>query len=459
MTDQRTIERRTTALLSEVAPARAPDRLYADVLTSIGRTRQRARWLAYLKEPPMRISSRLAVGSPTFRLASLMTLTLLLTVLATGAVVTGASLLPGAVIVVAQDGMGTVRTITEAVAMARDGDTVLVKPGTYLESIVITEDISLRGDGDKAAVIIEFAAAGPTHPVDEEQGAFAYGILLADSKAHVVNLTLHGRPDGAGGRALSAVVVDGGAPVLEHLDVILDDDPFPNYPWHMRSAFQITGGSTAVVRTTSWDGFTRIVGLANSPTFEGNTMSAQRMSIWGAGHRVTISGNSFLDGAGILWTDPGSSGTVVDNDIVGWIGGFAGDGTIIRGNRIRDGGEPRDGRPASAIEINTADAIVEGNEITDSPYGIDVWGSGAKAQISGNTIRGSSVAAILVDLGAAPTIEGNVIEGNATGVQVNGATTTPVLRGNTLCGNGTDLTVPEGSTLTLDGNTICAATP
>ena len=42
MTDQRTIERQTTALLSEVAPTRAPDRLYADVLTSIGRTRQRA---------------------------------------------------------------------------------------------------------------------------------------------------------------------------------------------------------------------------------------------------------------------------------------------------------------------------------------------------------------------------------------------------------------------------------
>ena len=34
-------------------------------------------------------------------------------------------------------------------------------------------------------------------------------------------------------------------------------------------------------------------------------------------------------------------------------------------------------------------------------------------------------------------------------------TTTPVITGNTLCDNGTDLAVPDGSTLTLDGNTIC----
>ena len=49
---------------------------------------------------------------------------------------------------VAQDGSGTVTTIAEGVAMAQDGDTVLVKPGTYHESVAITEDITLRGDGD-----------------------------------------------------------------------------------------------------------------------------------------------------------------------------------------------------------------------------------------------------------------------------------------------------------------------
>ncbi len=161
MTDQRTIERQTTALLSEVAPTHAPDRLYADVLTSIGRTRQRTRWLAYFKESPMRTPSGVAVGSPTFRLASILAIALGLILALGAAVAVGASLLPTPAIVVAQDGSGTVRTITEAVAMAADGDTILVKPGTYLGSIAITEDITLRGDGDRKAVVLEFAADGP----------------------------------------------------------------------------------------------------------------------------------------------------------------------------------------------------------------------------------------------------------------------------------------------------------
>ncbi len=212
------------------------------------------------------------------------------------------------------------------------------------------------------------------------------------------------------------------------------------------------------MRDSSWDGFTELVGSANSPRFEGNTVTAQRIRIAGAGHRVTITGNTLLDGAGIVWGDPGSTGLVEDNDIVGYIVGDAGDDVIIRRNRIRGGGEGGDGRPGSAIGISGSGSaiIVEGNEISDSPNGIDVYGSGATPRISGNIITGSSVAAILVDLGAAPTIDGNTIEKNATGIEVRG-TANPVMTGNTLCENGSNLVVPDGSTLTLDGNTTCQA--
>ena len=101
---------------------------------------------------------------------------------------------------------------------------------------------------------------------------------------------------------------------------------------------------------------------------------------------------------------------------------------------------------------------MDDNEIIDSPYGIDISGFGATPRISGNTIHGSTSAAIIVDVGTAPTIEGNVIEANATGIEVRSViATTPVITGNTFCGNETDLKVPDGSTLTLDGNTICGA--
>ena len=179
-TDPR-LEQRVAAALSRAASTREPDGLLDSVVSTVGRTRTRPRWLALIKEPPMRIHSRVAVGSPTVRLAYLAILTLLMTILATGAVVAGASLLTTPAIVVAQDGSGTVTTIAKGVAMAQDGDTVLVKPGTYLESIAITEDITLRGDGGKGDIVIEFVADGPTYGLDDEP--FAYGILLDDSDA------------------------------------------------------------------------------------------------------------------------------------------------------------------------------------------------------------------------------------------------------------------------------------
>ena len=63
-------------------------------LRAARRERRWPRWLALIKEPPMRISSRVAVGSPTFRLASLMAITLALIIALGAAVVAGASLLP-----------------------------------------------------------------------------------------------------------------------------------------------------------------------------------------------------------------------------------------------------------------------------------------------------------------------------------------------------------------------------
>ena len=86
------------------------------------------------------------------------------TLLAAGAI-GGAALLAGInqqttepgprTIVVAQDGSGDVATITEGVALAVDGDTVLIRPGVYAESVLVEEDITLTGDGPREAVIVE----------------------------------------------------------------------------------------------------------------------------------------------------------------------------------------------------------------------------------------------------------------------------------------------------------------
>ncbi len=94
MTHDSRPDERLRELLGDIAPSRAPDRLRREFLTSMDRVQPRSRWLALIKEPSMRLSSRVAVGSPTVRLAYMVILTTLLALLAVGGVVAGASLVP-----------------------------------------------------------------------------------------------------------------------------------------------------------------------------------------------------------------------------------------------------------------------------------------------------------------------------------------------------------------------------
>jgi outer membrane protein assembly factor BamB len=71
--------------MAEEAVGGNHDALYNDILATTGRARPEPRWLALLKEPPMRLHSHVAVGSPTARVL-LVTLVPLLLVLATFAV-------------------------------------------------------------------------------------------------------------------------------------------------------------------------------------------------------------------------------------------------------------------------------------------------------------------------------------------------------------------------------------
>lgn len=93
MNDEARLARVVSEVLDTAAPSRAPAALLADTLRSVGRTRQRAGWLADLKEPPMRTPSSVTVGSPTFRLLSIASLMLALALGLTAAVTAGATLL------------------------------------------------------------------------------------------------------------------------------------------------------------------------------------------------------------------------------------------------------------------------------------------------------------------------------------------------------------------------------
>lgn len=88
-TDTRLQSDITDVLLAEVSGS-VPDGLLDDILTTTSRIRPLPRWLALLKEPPMRIHHRVAVGSPTARLVWVWALVLALVLATAGVVAVGA---------------------------------------------------------------------------------------------------------------------------------------------------------------------------------------------------------------------------------------------------------------------------------------------------------------------------------------------------------------------------------
>ena len=370
----------------------------------------------------MRLHNKVAAGSPAMRLTYVVILTLLLAILATGTVVAGASLMPGpATIVVAPDGSGDYLTITEAVAAAQDGDTVLVKPGTYLESVLIDTDITLKGDGPAGSVVIEFGLDSAT--VITMGTSVPSGLRLVDTDARVSNLTVRGPNAG------SAIWMTGGAPTLDAVTAGLTGD-FAGRPY---MAFHFTGGTRANVRDST--------ALANLMIDQGAAPTIDRLDsgmgafIEDTDTRPVIRDSRFESGLDITG---GAEPTLEGNDLIGVL--VQGGSPIVRGNTLHNpgfvpGSEQDASEEEMAIEIVFGEPLIVGNVIREHDVGISLSG------------------------GSTAIIQDNAIEANTTGITVVGPKTLPILTGNAFCGNATNLDVPDGSTLTLDGNTVCGVAP
>ncbi len=413
MTTDRRLEQLLGDVLADGAPSHAPERLRHHILFTTSRARSRSRWLVDIKERPMRMHDRVAAGSPAMRLAYVAILTLILVILATGTVVGAAGLLAGpATIVVAPDGSADYTTIAEAVAAAHDGDTVLIRPGTYAEQVDITGDITVKGEGDPSSVVIQVPEKGRELPPEYATRCLmscsgtingVYGIHLVGSNAVVSTLTVVGTGSG------KAIVVDAGAPTLEDMIIDIAGDPVPSSEAASRMGLAIDLGSQALVRNVRHEGWLQ-VDRGSTPTFEQSQLLDSCVQIWGDETAATFRNN------------------LVTGCPNGWSFDIA----------------------------HNASALIEDNDISGGE--IDVYGVGMDPVIRGNVIHDSPGGINITELAAA-TLDGNTFERNGRAIIADATVTSSIIRGNTFCGNDTDLDVPDGSTLTLDGNTICAGEP
>ena len=396
----------------------------------------------------MRSNSHTAVGSPAVRVVAIMAATVLLalTLAAVGAGVQRLIAADGP-LVVDGDGGGTHETIAAAVAAAADGDEIVVKPGTYVEAVVIDKDITLRGDGAREDIVIQAPEDGPEW--DTKFGFIGdkpYAIVLADSEGSVSGLTLSGED--------SRLFVDGGDASVTGL--LFDQVGTPH-----------AGGGVAVARAIVVTG----------------------------GASVDIRANDFVGGDGINVFDY-SVAQIEDNRFaVGGIYGDYGDGTTIRNNTFGEAA------PMAIRFGEPAEVLVEGNEISDRDTAIDTINGLGPAIVMGNTISGATMTAISADASTGQVIDNvitgsglgiswsgdgglvadNTVSGGATGIIVGAGTSTvegnavenagnrgmlvypdaaAVLSGNTLCGNAVNLEIREGAAVEDDGtNDVCEDAP
>ena len=135
MTPPNDFRERLPELLDERAPQRAPERLLDRFLERMEDAPQRPGWATSERWFPM--TERVHVNQ-TRRMAVLVGALLLLALALSVTFAVGSRLLASAdTIVVAADGSGHVTTLGEAVAMADDGDLILVRPGTYTEAVTV----------------------------------------------------------------------------------------------------------------------------------------------------------------------------------------------------------------------------------------------------------------------------------------------------------------------------------
>jgi hypothetical protein len=314
---------------------------------------------------------------------------------------------------VAADGSGDSTTISAAVALAGNGDTVLVGPGTYREHVVIDQRITLRGEPGSDQTVIEFGPESPT--VDSSDGQpLPNAIRLLAADATVSFLTIRGPDRGI------AVHVSGGAPLIDNLAVELAGDSTSPDGF----AYRFTDGTTARLSFTDIVGGIQVDGAA-SPTIESVGLDGP-LIVEGMGSDPDIHGSTLGD----VRIRAGARPELTGNTIVGAV-------------EVTDSAAPTIGRNLFQGETFRAPGIAMRD---------------ASPTITANTIRGQ-VTGIEVGVGAAPTIEANLIEDNFLGIVVIGpAAAIPaglVIEGNTFCGNDSNLVVPAGSELTLEGNTVC----
>lgn len=463
MNDHVDFERLVAGHIADEGATPPSDAFYDELFTRAAQKGPRPEWLAIIKEPPMHSNSRLAVGSPTVRVVAILVATVLLAVslAAAGAGIQRLFAAEGPIIV-AQDGSGHHATIQAAIDAATDGDEILIRPGTYAESIITDKSVSLTGDGDPADIVITHIEDGPLHstsgydndetpePAEFGGDGARYALVLVGTTSDVSGLTFSGED--------ARLIVDGGSPVIENVTFDNVGQPFTDatsqatvtYRGPSVQALVVTRGGTPVVRENSFVGgggidiYTDAAPLVEHNTLEGGGIYGSQ---FGFGRDARIIDNHLFgsgwQGIDLLYDASATvSGNLIEDRAYGMF--LFGEATA-EDNEIRNSSE-------AAVYVLTSGPTVRSNRLYGNETAVRwIRGDGV---IEANEVGGGTDG-ILIEAGS-PQVRDNIVEGVAGQGIVVETMATPVLTGNRSCGNGEDLHVMNLARPEVDAsNEIC----
>ncbi|MEV7782301.1 right-handed parallel beta-helix repeat-containing protein [Kitasatospora sp. NPDC088351] len=324
------------------------------------------------------------------------------------------------------------RTVQQAVDIAREGDTVLVHPGVYRESVRVTVPRVVVRGSDRNAVVFDGGQR------------LTNGITVSGAGSVVENLTVHGYL--ANGVLFTGVTDEklqyrgAGGSAYDPLDTVR----FP--PVQGFRASRVTAYNNGLYGIYAFDARSGVIedsyasGGADSGIYVGQCKPCDTL----------VRGNTVERNAvGIEITNASDGLTVLGNRVVGNRVGVTVNsndlealapqhGAVIAGNVITDN--------------NAADSP----EQADGGFGIGIGiGGGTENHIARNLVRGNRAAGVVVtDLPGHPAV-GNRIEGNS--VTANGADLVMAAAdpGNCFSGNSPATQSPNG----LEGLAGCGVTP
>jgi hypothetical protein len=360
-----------------------------------------------------------------------------------------------------------VTTIAEGVELAGYGDTILVRPGIYVESVIIAEDVRLIGDGHPDEIVITAPEDGPATSVTIFGLRPRYAILLDDTRAIVSGVTFRG--------ASSTVIVLGGAPSLVDLRFDRVGDAYGKAMEGTREAIAIVGGGATVLDSALIGGGGISVSHRSDARIEGNTLR-EGAHIWGQfGDRAIVRSNR-ISGMLVRAVATHASGavTIEDNTISGagaegivvGLGDRRGSEAVVRDNFISGTTTAIHARAGSLTRIEQnvlvdngigilmargASGTVSTNHLVHNEIGIAV--SRSHVRVGGNAIRGG-ITGMVVTEGGTPTFERNVVEGAARGIVIDVGASPSLIR-NRICAMKAHLSVADGPGSILVDITSC----